>query len=308
MRAIVSLAVAAVLGTALLGAIAQPAEAATLDSYESDLISQVNQFRAGKGLTTLRVSDTLTVAAKWMSIDMATRDYFSHTSLDGRSPTKRMADAGYPAYSTWTGEDLAAGYTSAAEVLQGWINSPAHYAVLTNAAYRAIGVGRSYGSGSTYGWYWTADFGGVVESTSQATAPAPAPAPVVRTYDSGYHAAWAGQSANPTLAPGQTTQLVLALKNTGSRGWVRGQIGSQANIGTSAPLDADRSDLATGWLAPNRPATTTTGYVGPGQVGWFAFSVRAPSAPGVYRLNLRGVIDGTTWLEDPGIYFLIVVR
>ena len=305
MRAIVSLAVAAVLGTALLGAIAQPAEAATLDSYESDLISQVNQFRAGKGLTTLRVSDTLTVAAKWMSTDMATRDYFSHTSLDGRSPTKRMADAGYPAYSTWTGEDLAAGYTSAAEVLQGWINSPAHYAVLTNAAYRAIGVGRSYGSGSTYGWYWTADFGGVVESASQATAPAPAPTP---TYDSGYHAAWAGQSANPVLAPGQTTQLVLALKNTGSRGWVRGQIGSQANIGTSAPLDADRSDLATGWLAPNRPATTTTSYVGPGQVGWFAFSVRAPSAPGVYRLNLRGVIDGTTWLEDPGIYFLITVR
>lgn len=304
MRAIVTLAVAAVLGTALLGAIAQPAEAATLDSYESDLVSQVNQFRAGKGLTTLRVSDTLTVAAKWMSTDMATRDYFSHTSLDGRSPTKRMADAGYPAYSTWTGEDLAAGYTSAAEVLQGWINSPAHYAVLTNPAYRAIGVGRSYGSGSTYGWYWTADFGGVVESTSQSTAPAPAPAPV----SSGYHAAWAGQSANPTLAPGQTAQLVLALKNTGSRGWVRGQVGSQANIGTSAPLDVNRSDLASGWLAPNRPATTTTGYVGPGQVGWFAFTVRAPSAPGVYRLNLRGVIDGTTWLEDPGIYFLITVR
>lgn len=304
MRAIVTAAVAAILGTALLGAIAQPAEAATLDSYESDLVSQVNQFRAGKGLTTLRVSDTLTVAAKWMSTDMAMRDYFSHTSLDGRSPTKRMADAGYPAYSTWTGEDLAAGYTSAAEVLQGWINSPAHYAVLTNPAYRAIGVGRSYGSGSTYGWYWTADFGGVIESTSQSTAPAPAPAPVA----SGYHAAWAGQSANPTLAPGQTTQLVLALKNTGSRGWVRGQIGSQANIGTSAPLDVNRSDLASGWLAPNRPATTTTSYVGPGQVGWFAFSVRAPSTPGVYRLNLRGVIDGTTWLEDPGIYFLITVR
>lgn len=304
MRAIVSAAVAAILGTALLGAIAQPAEAATLDSYESDLVSQVNQFRAGKGLTTLRVSDTLTVAAKWMATDMATRDYFSHTSLDGRSPTQRMADAGYPAYSTWTGEDLAAGYTSAAEVLQGWINSPAHYAVLTNPAYRAIGVGRSYGTGSTYGWYWTADFGGVIESTSQSTSPAPAPAPVA----SGYHAAWAGQSGNPTLAPGQTVQLVLALKNTGSRGWVRGQVGSQANIGTSAPLDANRSDLASGWLAPNRPATTTTSYVGPGQVGWFAFSVRAPSTPGVYRLNLRGVIDGTTWLEDQGIYFLITVR
>jgi uncharacterized protein YkwD len=303
MRAIVTLAVSLVLGTALLGTIAQPAEAATLDSYESDLVSQVNQFRAGKGLATLRVSDTLTTAAKWMSTDMAARDYFSHTSLDGRSPTERMADAGYPAYSTWTGEDLAAGYTSAAQVLEGWIDSPAHYAVLTNPSYRAIGVGRSYGSGSTYGWYWTADFGGVIESTTQTTAPAATVA-----YDSGYHSVWAGQSANPTLAPGQTTQLVLALKNTGSRGWVVGQTGAQANIGTSAPLDANRSDLASGWLAPNRPATTTTSYVGPGQVGWFAFSVRAPSTPGVYRLDLRGVIDGTTWLEDQGIYFLITVR
>lgn len=304
MRAIVTAAVAAILGTALLGAIAQPAQAATLDSYESDLVSQVNQFRAGKGLTTLRVSDTLTNAAKWMATDMATRNYFSHTSLDGRSPTKRMADAGYPAYSTWTGEDLAAGYTSAAEVLQGWINSPAHYAVLTNPAYRAIGVGRAYGSGSTYGWYWTADFGGVIEGTSQSTAPAP----VAPTVDSGYHAAWAGQYANPTLAPGQVTQLVVALKNTGWKGWYVGRLGQQANLGTAGPTDVNRSDLAYGWLAPNRLATTSTSYVGPGQTGWFAFSVRAPSTPGVYRLNVRGVIDGTTWLEDQGIHFIITVR
>jgi uncharacterized protein YkwD len=304
MRAIVSAVVAAILGTALMGTIAQPAEAATLDSYESDLVTQVNQFRAGKGLATLRVSDTLTTAAKWMSTDMAARDYFSHTSLDGRSPTKRMADAGYPAYSTWTGEDLAAGYTSAAQVLQGWINSPAHYAVLTNASYRAIGVGRSYGSSSTYGWYWTADFGGVVESTSQ-TAPAPAPSV---SYDSGYHAAWAGQYANPTLAPGQVTQLVVALKNTGWRGWYVGRPGEQANLGTAAPTDVNRSDLAYGWLAPNRLATTSTSYVGPGQIGWFAFSVRAPSTPGTYKLYVRGVIDGSTWLEDQGIHFTITVR
>lgn len=299
MRAIVSAAVAAILGTALLGAIAQPAQAATLDSYESDLVSQVNQFRAGKGLSTLRVSDTLTAAAKWMSVDMATRDYFSHTSSDGRTPTKRMADAGYPAFSTWTGEDLAAGYTSAAQVLQGWINSPAHYAVLTNPAYRAIGVGRAYGSGSSYGWYWTADFGGVVESTSQSTAPAP-----VAPSDSGYHSRWAAQTGNPTLAPGQVTTLVVGLTNTGSRGWYAGQ----ANLGTSAPTDINRYDLAYGWLSGNRLTTTTTSFVGPGQVGWFQFQVRAPSTPGTYRLDVRGVIDGVTWLEDQGIHFVITVR
>src|SRR5437762_3374546 len=139
------------------------ARAATLDSGETDLLAQVNSFRAARGLSTLVVSDSLTLAAKWMATDMSANNYFAHTSLDGRSPTQRMADAGYPAFTTWAGEDLAAGYTSAAQILQGWINSPAHLAVLTNPAYRPIGIGRPYSAASQYGWYWDADFGGIAD-------------------------------------------------------------------------------------------------------------------------------------------------
>jgi hypothetical protein len=36
--------------------------------------------------------------------------------------------------------------------------------------------------------------------------------------------------------------------------------------------------------------------------------VRAPIARGVYRLNLRPVIDGTVWLEDQGVFWVIDVR
>ena len=174
--------------------------AASLDSGESDLLSQVNRFRASRGLSTLVISDPLTLAAKWMATDMSVNDYFAHTSLDGRSPTQRMADAGYPAFTTWSGEDLAAGYTSAAQVLQGWIDSPAHLAVLTNPAYRAIGIGRSYSSASQYGWYWDADFGGIADAASTS---------VVAPFDQGFHAAYAGQSPDPTLAPGVLTTLLL---------------------------------------------------------------------------------------------------
>src|SRR5438270_12933881 len=176
------------------------ARAATLDTGESDLLSQVNSFRASRGLSTLVVSDSLTLAAKWMATDMSVNNYFAHTSLDGRSPTQRMADAGYPAFSTWAGEDLAAGYTAASQVLQGWINSPAHLAVLTNPAYRAIGIGRAYSAGSQYGWYWDADFGGVIDGGG-----ASAPAVVAAPPDSGFHSAYAGQSADPTLSAGQVT-------------------------------------------------------------------------------------------------------
>src|SRR3989442_739595 len=89
--------------------LARSADAATLDAAEGDLQAQVNAFRAGRGLSTLAVSDTLTAAAKWMATDMSVQNYFAHTSLDGRTPAQRMADAGYPATATWTGEAIAAG-------------------------------------------------------------------------------------------------------------------------------------------------------------------------------------------------------
>src|SRR2546422_9209315 len=194
----------------------QVAEGASLDAAEQDLVARVNGFRAARGLATLAVSDTLAAAAKWMSVDMGSRNYFAHTSLDGRSPTQRMADAWYPAFSTWTGEDLAAGFTTTADVLNGWINSPAHYAVLVNPQYHAIGVGRGYTGGSTYGWYWTADFGGVVDvapaapvsrAATQTTQAAFAPrveqsAAVAPPPDSGYPARWSAQGADPVVDPG----------------------------------------------------------------------------------------------------------
>jgi hypothetical protein len=256
-----------------------------------------------------------------MSVDMGARNYFAHSSLDGRSPTQRMFDAGYPAFGTWTGEDLAAGYTTTADVLNGWINSPAHYAVLVNPQYHAIGVGRGYATGSTYGWYWTADFGGVVDvaravPVARATVPA-APhfqasvAVPTRALspDSGYHASWSGQSADPTLNVGATAKLVVALKNTGFRGWYNDDSsGQRVLIGTNDPKDADRSELAGDWLSANRLTSTTTDYVGPGEVGWFEFTVRAPATAGEYRLGLRAVADGATWLEDDGIFFTIHVH
>ena len=276
---------------------APAADAATLDASENDLHRVVNEFRAARGLPTLAVSDTLTFAAKWMATDMATKNYFSHTSLDGRSPSQRMADAGYPARSTWTGEDLAAGYAGAREVLQGWINSPPHYAVLINPEFKAIGIGRAYGAASTYKWYWAANFGGVVDEPTTASA-----------MDLGFHAAFHGRSPDPVLSPGQTTQVVVALLNTGYRGWYQGVAGQEARLGTASPLDVMRPELAANWIAANRIASTTTTYVGPGQVGWFAFTVRAPQTPGTYRLPVRGVIDGTTWLEDTGVVITVTVR
>ena len=317
-------AVASVLAVVSLLGLLNPqlAEGASLDGAEQDLVARINAFRAARSLPTLAVSNTLTAAAKWMSVDMGARNYFAHTSLDGRSPTQRMNDAGYPAFGTWTGEDLAAGFTTTADVLNGWINSPSHYAVLVNAQYRAIGVGLGYAASSTYGWYWAADFGGVVDVARAAPVARAATAPTAVAFgprvvqsaqvalppDSGYHARWSAQSPDPTVYPGALATLVVALQNTGFRGWLRGVADQQANLGTSYPQDVELPELAADWLSANRPTSTTTDYVGPGEVGWFEFTLRAPTTAGEYRLDLRGVVDGVGWLEDDGIFFTIHVR
>lgn len=107
----------------------------------------------------LAVSATLRVAARSHSEEMATHNYFSHTSYDGRTFSQRISAAGYTGASPW-GENIAAGQSSPAAVVNGWMNSTGHCANIMNPSYRAIGVGYGYRAASNYGHYWTQDFGG----------------------------------------------------------------------------------------------------------------------------------------------------
>ncbi len=127
---------------------------------QSDIVALVNAYRANNGLQVVSQNGALTAAAAWMAGDMAAKNYIGHVSSDGRSPTQRMSAFGYPATSMYTGEDLGAGYATAGAVLAGWQASAAHNAVLLNPNYNAVGIGLAYEPGSTYKWYWAADFGG----------------------------------------------------------------------------------------------------------------------------------------------------
>jgi hypothetical protein len=128
------------------------------------------------------------------------------------------------------------------------------------------------------------------------------------TSEAGYHSSWAAQSAYPTLARGALSgPLWIQFRNTGAKAWVKGAAGQQANLGVVMD-NASWSALGVGWLSANRVAAQTEASVAPGAVGTFAFQVRAPSAPGVYRIALRPVIDGTTWMEDNGVFLVITVQ
>jgi len=134
----------------------------------------------------------------------------------------------------------------------------------------------------------------------------------------GFHASWYGQSGYPTLCPGERSNAVVAFYNSGSRGWVSGRMGEVAYLGTwngdpgqDEPTvlggNGEMGSPQTGWPRFNRVAAQPSDYVGPGQVAWFQFTIQAPDRPGFYRLYIRPLVEGATWMEDAGVYWQVTV-
>lgn len=127
---------------------------------EAQVLDLTNQERAKAGCGPLRTNNSLIQAAEAHAADMVAKHYFAHDSLDGRSPFDRMKAAGFRGGAM--AENIAVGYTSAASVVKGWMNSPGHRANILNCSYTMIGIGYDsgqvkpdWGNGS-----WVQDFGG----------------------------------------------------------------------------------------------------------------------------------------------------
>jgi uncharacterized protein YkwD len=148
------------------------------DGEEAAFVDLINGYRGSLGLGALTINYQLGAAADYHSYDMATNNYFDHYLFDGTDPGTNIQNFGYTAYP-W-GETIAAGMASAQEVLTAWQNSPEHDASMRNPQFTEIGIGRFYGEGSYYGWYWTATYGGgMAPDDGSEVLAAPVEAPVV---------------------------------------------------------------------------------------------------------------------------------
>ena len=136
-------------------------------AFENEVLTLVNQHRAAGAtcggtayptVAALAMNANLRLAAQRHSQDMATNNYFSHTSLDGRTYVDRIRAAGYT--GSFLGENIAAGYGSPASVVNGWMASTGHCQNIMNGGYRSIGVGYAFRAGSQFRSYWTQTFGG----------------------------------------------------------------------------------------------------------------------------------------------------
>ena len=121
-------------------------------AYVKEVVELVNAARAKKGLQPLRLDPVLRAAAQIRAAECVKT--FSHTRPDGRPYKSAIADAGVNA--SYTGENVASGYQSAQQVVDGWLNSPGHCANIMNEKFTRIGVGLEKNSGNGYrGYAWS---------------------------------------------------------------------------------------------------------------------------------------------------------
>jgi uncharacterized protein YkwD len=134
---------------------ARPLTPADLTRTADEVVVLTNRERARAGLPPLAVDPLLARAAQAYSTDMAVRAFYSHTSPEGTQPWDRAAAAGSTRRSI--GENIACGQRSAAEVVEGWMNSPGHRANILKPDFTHIGIG--FAGGGPAGTYWTQLFG-----------------------------------------------------------------------------------------------------------------------------------------------------
>lgn len=136
--------------------------------YEQTVIDLVNQVRADNGLAPYKRIDLLDQASRYHAADMSQDGYFEHDSYDlvngqlekvcswSDRITSFYVPPGGPSWN-YLSENIAAGYSSPNNVMDGWMNSSGHKANILSTGNWEIGVG--YYQGGSYGSYWVQDFG-----------------------------------------------------------------------------------------------------------------------------------------------------
>jgi uncharacterized protein YkwD len=137
-------------------------DAATVGQRVLELVNQArsrdrkcgrNAFRAVPPLT---VSAMLDKAARAHAMDMAKNNWFEHEGTDGSTPAQRVERQGY----RWAavGENIAAGASTAEEVVRGWLDSPGHCTNIMGAQFKQMGIAFVVDQRSKSGIYWSQVF------------------------------------------------------------------------------------------------------------------------------------------------------
>lgn len=143
-----------------------PATGPKVSSLEWEHFQLLNQLRSDgfscpdgtwypRNPVPLKFDCRLWRASQQHSQDMADCNYFCHTSRNGRSPWERARSNG----CRCSGENIAAGCSSAEGVLNQWKRSCNHCRNMMSPSTKIFAIGYGYNGWSAYRHYWTQMFG-----------------------------------------------------------------------------------------------------------------------------------------------------
>ena len=141
----------AVLMLLAVGATVLPSAASAasprLDRTERNIVRAINHRRARAGLAAVRAGAALNRAADYHSREMAYGNFFAHTSRNGGSMASRVRHFDNARAVGETLAMLGGGCRRhmAARVVNMWMHSGPHRAVLLSGSFRRIGVARRGG-------------------------------------------------------------------------------------------------------------------------------------------------------------------
>lgn len=115
--------------------------------YISEVVRLVNAERAKEGLAALQMDSSLNSAAQVRAKEIVTS--FSHTRPNGANCFTALSEAGIK--YNGSGENIAYGQKTPAEVVNAWMNSAGHRANIMSSKFTKIGVG-CHNSNGTYYW------------------------------------------------------------------------------------------------------------------------------------------------------------
>ena len=123
-------------------------------AFKQQVVDLVNAERAKVGLSALSIMPQAEAAAQIRATEIISS--FSHTRPNGTSCFTALDEQG--AKYMASGENIAAGQATPADVMNSWMNSPGHKANILNPKFTKIGIG--YAEGGSYRTNWTQMFVG----------------------------------------------------------------------------------------------------------------------------------------------------
>ena len=140
-----------------------PQKADEIQQFKDHVFELVNQERVKANMQPLKYNPLLEQAAQNHSNDMNMRNFYSHTSLDGKTPINRIKATGYlnNNRSYRAAENIALGHHSPKQVMGGWMRSTGHRKNILNPELKEIGIGvtKNKNRNGYSGYYWVQNFG-----------------------------------------------------------------------------------------------------------------------------------------------------